>query len=125
MKIGLVLFAHGSRVPEANDSVRAVARQAAGSGLFEAVEPAFLELALPDLCGAIGRLAARGVSRVLVVPFFLTLGIHLQRDLPGIVAEAGRIHKDVEIRVSPPLEGHPALTRIVLELAQEALSGWE
>ena len=34
---------------------------------------------------AVANLADRGVRQILVVPYFLTLGIHLQRDLPGMV----------------------------------------
>jgi sirohydrochlorin ferrochelatase len=43
---------------------------------------AFLE-AQSSLDEAVARLADRGVTHILVVPYFLTLGIHLQRDLPG------------------------------------------
>jgi len=59
---------------------------------------------------------------VIVVPYFLTLGIHLQRDLPNIVEGLARIHKGVEICVARPLDGHPALGEILKERAREMLS---
>ena len=51
---------------------------------------AFLEGGEPNLNGAARELAARGATRVLVIPYFLTLGLHLQRDLPKLIAQARR-----------------------------------
>ena len=84
-KTGFAVFAHGSKVESANDAVRAVADQLAHDGGYDLVEAAFLELAEPDLNGAVDRLVARGATRVVVIPYFLTLGTHLQRDLPRLV----------------------------------------
>jgi len=116
-----VIFAHGSSVVSANQAVRAVADQVARQGGFELVEAAFLEQGAPDLAEAVGRLAARGASKVLVVPYFLTLGLHLQRDLPRIVADISRIQTNIEIRVTPPLDGHPAMTQALIDRARDNL----
>jgi sirohydrochlorin ferrochelatase len=124
VRCGIVIFAHGSSVASANDAVRAVAEAAAAAGAFERVETAFLETQ-PSLSDAVAHLAEGGVTRILVVPYFLTLGIHLQRDLPAIVEQLSRAHGNVEIRVTPPLDGHPALAQILLERANEALSDWK
>ena len=121
---GIVIFAHGSSVPSANQAVKAVAEAAATAGAFEHVEIAFLE-AQPNLDEAVAHLANSGVRRILVVPYFLTLGIHLQRDLPAIVEQLSRAHQNVEIRVTPPLDGHPALVQVLLDRAQAALAGWK
>jgi len=121
---GIVIFAHGSSVPSANDAVRVVAEAAVAAGAFERVETAFLE-ARPNLADAVARLAASGVTRILVVPYFLTLGIHLQRDLPAIVEQLAKTYQNVEIRVAPPLDGHPALPHVLAERAQAALSDWK
>jgi sirohydrochlorin ferrochelatase len=120
-RTGIVVFAHGSSVASANDAVRVVAAEAASSGGFDVYEVAFLD-ALPNLRDAVGRLVELGVSRVLVVPYFLTLGIHLKRDLPAMVGELLKEHVGLEIRVAPPLDGHPGLSRILADRAQEALS---
>ena len=124
MKTGIAIFAHGSSIASANDSVRAVADRVAHQGGFELVEAAFLDQGTPDLAEAVARLAARGASRILVVPYFLTLGLHLQRDLPRIVAEIARIQPGVEIRVTLPLDGHPALAQALIERAREGEEIW-
>jgi len=116
----LVIFAHGSSIESANDSVRRLADSIRHQG-FDLVEAAFLEQGRPDLAGALEAAVARGAKRVVIVPYFLTLGIHLQRDLPNIVSGLARIHKGVEIRVAQPLDGHPALVEILKQRAHEAL----
>jgi sirohydrochlorin ferrochelatase len=120
VKTGIVIFGHGSSVASANDAVRRVASEAAEAGGFDLFETAFLDVA-PLLRDAAARLAARGAERVLVVPYFLTLGIHLQRDLPEMVRQIQAEYPGLIMQVTPPLDGHPALSRIVVDRAREAL----
>lgn len=120
MRTGIVVFGHGSSVASANDAVRIVAAEAARQGAWDLFETAFLE-ASPRLDDAVARLVAAGADRVLVLPYFLTLGIHLQRDLPVLVDDLSRRH-GVPIRVAPPLDGHPELSRILAARAQEMLA---
>jgi sirohydrochlorin ferrochelatase len=115
-----VLFAHGSRIESANDSVRSLAEQMAAA-CGHPVDPAFLELGQPDLSAAVAHLSAMGAARVIVIPYFLTLGTHLRRDLPRLAREAAGAHPDLTIEVLPPLDGHPALLKALLETAAGAL----
>jgi sirohydrochlorin ferrochelatase len=110
-------------VESANDAVRAVAAELARRAGYEAVETAFLESGQPDLRGAVERLADRGIKRVTVIPYFLTLGMHLQRDLPRLVEEIRVARLGMEIQVTPPLDGHPALIDALLGRAREASEG--
>jgi sirohydrochlorin ferrochelatase len=116
---GIVVFAHGSRIQSANQAVRDVARQMAEAENYP-VEPAFLELGKPDLAGAVERLVSRGAARIIVIPYFLTLGTHLQRDLPRLAAQVARHHHNVDIQVTSPLDGHPALLQALLDRANQA-----
>jgi sirohydrochlorin ferrochelatase len=95
--------------------VRVIAARAAKEGAWELYETAFLEAA-PYLEDAVRRLAASGAEEILVLPYFLTLGIHLQRDLPKLAENLAREHH-VPIRVEEPLDGHPALSRILVDRA--------
>jgi len=121
VRTGIIVFGHGSSVASANDAVRAVAADAARAGSWGLYETAFLE-ADPRLEVAVARLAEAGAEEILVLPYFLTLGIHLQRDLPNLVDELARRHR-VPIRVTAPLDGHGALSRILVERAAESLAG--
>jgi sirohydrochlorin ferrochelatase len=112
---GIIVFGHGSRIESANESVREAARELARAGGIEHVEPAFLELGQPDLAGAVARLVAQGVHHIKVIPYFLTLGTHLERDLPRIVEDIARANNGLEIQVTAPLEGHPGLVAALLD----------
>jgi sirohydrochlorin ferrochelatase len=120
-KIGYIIFAHGSRIESANDGVRLVTAEFITRGAIDLAETAFLELAEPSLSGAVDCLAARGATEICVLPYFLTLGMHLQRDLPKLAAEAAARHPSLEIKIAPPLHGHTDLAGILLERAAEVL----
>jgi sirohydrochlorin ferrochelatase len=120
--LGIVVFAHGSRIESANQAVRAVAAELARAGGFQHVEPAFLELGQPDLEGAVGHLAALGIQKILVVPYFLTLGIHLERDLPALLDRISQKYQGLEIHSAPSLDGHPGLVQVLLDRVRDAAS---
>jgi len=119
-RVAILLFAHGSRVEEANQSVRALAREVARQGPYTYVRPAFLELGVPDLATAVHEAAEAGFRRVIVIPYFLTLGLHLRRDLPSLVEAEKHKFPDLEIIVGQPLEGHALMTSIIFERIQQA-----
>jgi sirohydrochlorin ferrochelatase len=114
---GYVVFAHGSSVETANEAVRTVASQLRERGGYEAVEAAFLEGGRPDLQGAVEALAARGIEKIVVMPYFLTLGLHLQRDLPRLIKGIESAHPGLSIGITPPLDGHPAMIDALLDRA--------
>jgi sirohydrochlorin ferrochelatase len=114
---GIVVFAHGSRVEAANQAVRVVAAQLAESGKFRYVEAAFLELGEPSLPGAVARLVERGVRSIRVIPYFLTSGTHMERDLPRILRDISLQYKDLHIVTTLPLDTHPGLVQILLDRA--------
>jgi sirohydrochlorin ferrochelatase len=118
---GFIVFAHGSRIESANQAVRDVVSKMAASG-DHIVEAAFLELGQPDLAGATALLIGRRVKRIVVIPYFLTLGTHMQRDLPRLAQAASRAHGNIEIQITSPLDGHPALVQALLDRAAEALN---
>ena len=120
MITGIILFAHGSRVESANEAVRAAAADLARAGEYSHVRAAFLELGSPDVEGAVAQLAAAGATRIVIIPYFLTLGLHMERDLPRIVADVSTKYPGLEIGITPPLDGHPAMLQILLDRAKNA-----
>jgi sirohydrochlorin ferrochelatase len=116
-RTGYIVFAHGSSIESANQAVRNAAAEMARRGQLARVQAAFLEGGHPDLAGALDAMAGQ-VDRVVVVPYFLTLGLHLQRDLPRLIEQARRAHPGVEIHVTAPLDEHPALIDALLDRAE-------
>jgi sirohydrochlorin ferrochelatase len=117
----LIVFAHGSSVEPANDAVRHVSADLARQGGYGLVQAAFLGGGKPELADAIDAAIEAGAGRVIILPYFLTLGLHLQRDLPSLVAAARRRHPGCIIEVTPPLDGHAGLVGILLDRARTAL----
>ena len=116
---GLIIFAHGSSVADANKAVQRTAEKAAercGVAMWEA---AFLELAEPDLETAVRSLKTRGAERIIVAPYFLTMGMHVKKDLPRILAGIRKRVPGVEVVETPPLDGHPALVDILADRTRE------
>jgi sirohydrochlorin ferrochelatase len=107
----VVLVAHGSRVPEANDAHRRLADElAARTG--RRVLAAFLELADPDIPTALDE-AATGAAEVVVLPHFLLPGAHTRVDIPRLVDEARVRHPGVEFVVLPHLGADPAVVDLL------------
>jgi sirohydrochlorin ferrochelatase len=117
MSTAVILFAHGSRIESANQAVRKVAADLARAGGFPVVAAAFLELGQPDLAAAVASVVETGAGRVIVIPYFLTLGTHLERDLPRLIAGIAVTYQNLDISVTPPLDGHPALVEALLDRA--------
>ena len=121
MTTGIIVFAHGSRIEPANQAVRSAAAELARAGDYPIVEAAFLELGRPSLEEAADLLVARGVQRIVVIPYFLTPGTHLERDLPALVDHISNKNKDIQILVTASLDGHPGLVQILADRARTAL----
>ena len=118
MTTGIIVFAHGSRIEAANQAVRAAAGELARVGDCPIVEAAFLELGRPSLEEAADLLVAKGVDCVVIIPYFLTPGTHLERDLPVLVARISKKHNNIQIHVTASLDGHPGLVEILAERAR-------
>ena len=119
------MFAHGSRVTAANEAVQAVAVEAARRARIPVFSTAFLELASPDLGEAVEQLAQAGVRRILITPYFLTMGRHLTVDLPRLLEEIRLRHPELALQASPPLDGHPELAEILAARARALLDEGE
>lgn len=109
----VLLIAHGSRNQPANEELHELAKRIAASGNHAIVEPCFLELAEPDIPEGGHRCVSRGAERVLMIPYLLSAGIHLNRDLTSARDELAQRFPSVEFRLGPPLGPHPLLDELV------------
>lgn len=124
MRTGIAVFAHGSSVESANEAVRIVAKRIASDSEFPLQVTCFLDGGKPDLPTAVEELLSQGATRVLIVPYFLTTGLHLKRDLPDLIRQIRDVHPTLPIEVTPPLDGHPALGEILLDRARQGEMQW-
>ena len=98
----LVLVAHGSRREASNDEIRELA-QSMGKcdSEFDQIYPGFLELAEPLIPEAIRAAASDGAKEIIVLPYFLSAGRHVVKDIPAEVDSVRTELSDVDIRLAP------------------------
>jgi sirohydrochlorin ferrochelatase len=119
VKTALLLIAHGSRNPQANEDLLFVAQQMRDRGKYPIIEAAFLELAAPSVEQAGNRCVQQGARRVLMLPYFLSAGIHVQQDLKDLCHILAEHNPDVDFRLGEPLGRHPLLLDVVADRARE------
>jgi sirohydrochlorin ferrochelatase len=119
VKAAILLIAHGSRLPAANDDLRHTADELMTRG-HPIVVASFLELAEPGMIEG-GRMCVRaGAQRVVMVPYFLSAGVHVTRDLTEARDALAREFPHVSFTLAEPLGRHPALIGIVEERVASA-----
>ena len=115
MTRAILLVDHGSRRPEANRVVEALAEALRERAPEQVVRVAHLELAPPDVGAGVDACVAAGADQIDVHPYFLGPGNHTSRDIPRLVEAAARRHPSVGVRISAPLGFHEKLVDVVLE----------
>jgi sirohydrochlorin ferrochelatase len=116
----LLLIAHGSRHAEANADLHHVAEGLKQRG-HEIVVASFLELARPDIAEGGRQCVAAGAGRVVLLPWFLSAGVHVRRDLSAARDELARAFPGVEFLLAEALGRHPLLLDVAEQRAREAL----
>ena len=119
-KTALLLIAHGSRELEANADLHHVADGLRRRGRA-VVEAAFLELAEPTIDEAAVRCVGSGAGRVVLMPYFLSAGVHVRRDLTAARDRLSARYPAVVFCLAEPLGRHPLLLDVVEERAREAV----
>ena len=116
----LLLIAHGSRRPEANADLDHLAGVLRARGEWRHVQPAYLELCEPSIAQAGEMCVAAGAKRVVMVPYFLSAGVHVVEDLTAARYELTKRYPAVEFVLAEPLGRHPLLAEMVAERARES-----
>jgi sirohydrochlorin ferrochelatase len=120
MRTALLLIAHGSRQEEANADLHHVLAEMRRLGPYATVEASFLELAEPGIEAGAARCVALGAERVVLLPYFLSAGVHVRRDLSEVRQSLATRYPNVDFRLAEPLGRHPLLLEVVAERAREA-----
>ncbi|MHB8172268.1 MAG: sirohydrochlorin chelatase [Thermincolia bacterium] len=119
MKNGIIIMGHGSKAPQALEILQAVGNKVQQTlGGFK-VEVASMEFNKPDIPEAVANLVNQGVEKIVMVPFFLYFGIHLQEDIPQIIDEEKAKHPGVEIVLAGNLGADTRLVDILLDRIKE------
>ena len=126
MKTAILMMAHGSRIAEANDTAHEVAAMVQEMTGFEIVEVSFRELHNPNIQSGIDACVAKGAGRILLMPYFLFMGAHVQHDLPEEIEVAKKRYPALIMEMGAHLGAHRKLAEIEAERIGQALErlGW-
>ncbi len=119
MTNAVLLIAHGSRRPEANHDLIIVADRLREQTDYQIVVPSYLELADPSIPDGARQCVDAGADRVLMMPYFLSAGSHVTRDLERFRDEAASEFKSVKFDLCPPLGLHPLMLEIIKDRLRE------
>ena len=115
---GVIICDHGSRRQQSNDSLKEVARLFAQRFPDRPiVEPAHMELAMPDIAAAYAACVDKGATHIVILPFFLARGKHWTRDIPSLTAQAAAEHPGTTYQVAEPL----GIDDLILDLLKKRL----
>jgi len=121
MKTAILLIGHGSRASEANEAMYQVAATLKETQSVAIIECAFLEINQPDISIGLSNCRLAGATRVLAMPYFLHLGNHVQKDLPGIIATWQAANPGIEVTMGRHFGYSPKLVELVQERINEVL----
>ena len=114
----LLLVAHGSRRSESNDEVRALVKKMSSMDHgFAEIKAAFLELSDPLIPDGIRQLIHNGAKEVVVLPYFLSAGRHVVKDVPADVDVVQREFPDIKITIAPYLGEADEISDILFKQA--------
>jgi sirohydrochlorin ferrochelatase len=116
----VLLVDHGSRRPQANQQLEALAERLRARLPDRLVVTAHLEIEPPDIGAGVDACVSAGAREVVVHPYFLGPGRHTAEDIPRQVADAAARHPELEIRISEPLGLHDRVLDVVVERIEQA-----
>lgn len=120
LKRAILLVDHGSKRAESNERLDRLAALVREKSPGEIVAAAHMEIAEPSIAAGIATCVEAGAERIVVHPFFLGPGRHIQKDIPELVAAAAELHPGIEIRISEPFGVHAGLIDSVMTWLREA-----
>ena len=117
----LLLVAHGSRREESNLEVASLSKKMAkfSSNPFDKVMPAFLEFASPSIPEAIGKCNKMGANSITVLPYFLSAGVHINRDIPSEVENASQHFPNLNITIANYFGSREEIAELLMKTAQD------
>ncbi len=119
MTQAVLLIAHGSRNAGANADLLHLAEVLRGRG-HPIVVASFLELAEPDIAAGGRACVEAGATQVVLLPYFLSAGLHVGQDLTAARDALAAEHPGVAFLLAAPLGRHPLLADIVEERVGQA-----
>ncbi|HEX2834189.1 MAG TPA: CbiX/SirB N-terminal domain-containing protein [Thermoanaerobaculia bacterium] len=109
----LLIMAHGSPRPEANEDILKIGAVIRARGLYDFVHVCYLDCNEPDIATGVDQCIEAGAIDVVAVPYFLHSGKHFLRDIPNILMSAARKHPMARITMGDYVGHMPELAEVL------------
>lgn len=115
----LVIVAHGSKREHSNNEVLELMNslQHKIKDEYPIIESSFLEFASPSIPKAIELCIQQGATQIKVLPYFLSAGKHVHKDIPQEAERAAMNNENISVEVLP----HLGSSQMMVELLHKAL----
>lgn len=72
-----------------------------------------MEIAEPSIADAMQKCVQAGAKRIVIAPYFLSRGRHIQEDIPALVKAAQQQHHELECIVAEPIGLDPLMAQLI------------
>ncbi|MBR4685006.1 MAG: cobalamin biosynthesis protein CbiX [Candidatus Methanomethylophilaceae archaeon] len=130
MDEGILILGHGTRFKALSNmrTIKMNAERIAARG-YKHVAYAFNEYCEPTIPDALDQLEKSGVKRIIAVPLFIAMGVHLGKDIPEKMglqpySDGGEITvngRTITVFMARPVESNPRLLDVLDQKAREYL----
>jgi len=93
----VILLGHGSRIPDAGEDMEKVASLLQQKYALDLVKSCYLSRLGPHFPETLANCASQGARKIIVIPYFLNMGIHLRKDIPEMINAEAKAYPDIKI----------------------------
>ncbi|MDO6527854.1 sirohydrochlorin chelatase [Motilimonas sp. 1_MG-2023] len=118
----LVVIAHGSRNPLANEELQKMVLQLSQqpeNNQFDFFKAGYLELASPSINECLDELLEKGVTEFVIFPYFLNSGVHVLKDIPKVVTHYQTTYPDHQFSLLTHFGAAPGILGLVTQLVAQ------
>lgn len=119
-KTAVLFLGHGSRARSAGEAMEALIAEAQRRAGYDMVAWGYLEFARPTIPEGVRRCVEAGATRIIAIPYFLHVGMHMVRDLPRVLQEECVKYAGVEIVLGRHIGMHGDLIDVLLDRIAES-----
>lgn len=119
-RTAVLFLGHGSRRAAAGRAMERILEAVRRRGGFAIVEHGYLEFDARTIPEGVRRCVAQGATRIVAVPYFLHVGMHMVRDLPRVLRAEQVKYPHVPIVLGRHIGPHLDLVDVMLERIAES-----
>ena len=109
----VILMGHGSRVPGAGEGMERVAQWLKEKRPEVMIETCYMSELGPNFPEILEKCVKSGANKIIVMPYFLHLGIHLREDIPAMMGTEAKKYPGLTLILGRHLGFDESLANLV------------